>query len=338
MLDVFNQDAFTVVSLTDAVNKPKFVPGRLGQLGIFQETAIATTSVLLEERDGLLVLVPPTQRGGPGTTLDKPKRGARSLAVPHFEINDAVMAEEVQNVRPFGDESGLETVQTVVADRLLGHIDSHEATLEYARVGAVVGVVTYADGSSLDLFDTFGVAQEAEIDFDLDNANPASGALAKKCNAAIRLMAGNLGGVKFAGARAICGDAYFDDLRAHPEVRASYLNTPQAEQLRQAQIAGDGMSYGFLDFGGILWENYRGSVGATAFVNTDKCHIFPNTPRLFRTYFAPADYVETVNTLGKRRYAKQYEMDNGKGVHLDSQMNALNLCLRPKALLKGKRT
>jgi hypothetical protein len=61
-------------------------------------------------------------------------------------------------------------------------------------------------------------------------------------------------------------------------------------------------------------------------------------PGLFRTAYAPADYVETVNTLGRQMYAKQYEMANGKGIHIDTQMNALNYCTRPKALIKGKRT
>ena len=59
-------------------------------------------------------------------------------------------------------------------------------------------------------------------------------------------------------------------------------------------------------------------------------------PGLFRTYYAPADYIETVNTIGRRLYAKQYDMPNGKGVHLDTQMNALNICTRPKVLIQGK--
>ena len=64
-----------------------------------------------------------------------------------------------------------------------------------------------------------------------------------------------------------------------------------------------------------MWENYRGQVGGTAFIDTNKCHIFPlGVPGLFRTYFAPADYIETVNTLGRRLYVKQYDMPNGKGV------------------------
>lgn len=339
LVDVFNQDAFMLQALTDAINKPKFVPGRLGQLGIFQETPVAVTSVIIEEQNGVLVLVSPTPRGGPGQTIDRAKRKVRSLVVPHFEINDFVMAESVQGVRPFGQETGLETVQSVVAGQLLTHRQSHEATLEYARVGAMIGIVTYADGSLLNLFDFFEVSQETEIAFDLSNANPTMGALRKQVqDKVIRAMAKNLDGIPFSGVRAICGDNFFDDLLAHPEVRATFLNNPAAAQLRDAYVAGNGQSYGAFDFAGVLWENYRGAVGNTTFVNTDKAHFAPiGVPGLFRTYMAPADLEETVNTLGQRMYAYQYPMPNGKGRHLDSQMNTLNICTRPKALIKGKR-
>lgn len=338
MLDVFNQNGFGVVPLTDAINKLKFAPGRIGQLGLFQESSVATTSVALEERDGILSLVAPTPRGAPGVTLDKAKRTLKALPVPHFEINDAIMAEEVQGVRAWGSETAVEMVQGKVAERGLIHSQSMEATQEHARVGAVKGIVTYADSTTLNLFTEFGVSQLAEVDFDLDNASPASGALRKKCAAVVRSIAGVLEGVPFAGVHAFCGDAFFDDLIAHPEVRETYLQWQAAAELRMGYVTA-GQSYGAFAFGGIMWENYRGSVGATTFVNTDKCHIFPTgVPGLFRTYYAPADYVETVNTMGRRLYVKQYQMPNGKGVHMDTQMNALNICTRPRALVQGKRT
>lgn len=338
MLDIFKSDAFSVVSLTDAVQKLKFVPGRLTEMGLFTETSIATTTVSIEEADGVLKLVAPTPRGGPGVTMDKAKRAMRSISVPHFEINDAVMAEEVQGIRAFGSETELDQVSAKVISRLGEARQSLKSTLEYARVGAVIGVVTYADSTTLDLFSTFGVSQDAEIDFDLDNATPAAGVLRKKCAGVLRQVATNLDGVPVSGLRAICGDAFFDDLIAHTEVRATYLNQVQAAELRGGYVNA-GMSYGSFEFGGIVWENYRGSVGGTTFVNTDKCHIYPvGVPGLFRTVYAPADYVETVNTLGRDMYVKQYEMPNGKGIHLDTQMNALNYCTRPKSLIKGKRT
>jgi hypothetical protein len=340
MLDIFNSDAFSVVSLTDAINKLKFVPGRIGQMGLFTTSSVPTTTVTIEEKNGVLVLVSPSPRGAAGQTVDKAKRVQRALIVPHFEINDAVMAESVQNVRPFGQETGLESVQNMVAEQMQVHSQSMAATEEYARVGAIKGVVTYADSTTLDLFSAFSVSQLAEVDFDLDNAAPASGALRKKCATVTRAVANALDGTPLPGLYAICGDAFFDDLIAHPEVRETYKNQSEARELRGGYVDGTSLSFSKpFEFGGIFWENYRGAVGGTTFVHTDKCHIAPmGVPGFFRSVYAPADYIETVNTLGKRLYAKQYAMPNGKGINLDVQMNVLTYCTRPGALQLGKRT
>lgn len=339
MLDIFNSDAFGVVPLTEAINKVNYVPGRLGKMGLFTTSSIAATTLAIEERDGILTLVAPSPRGGPGLTIDKPKRSLRTLSVPHFQIDDALMAEEVQNVRAFGNETATETMQAKMTERMAVLSQSLEATEEYARAGAVKGIITYADGTTLNLFTLFDVAQETEIDFDLDNASPAAGVLRKKCSALVRKMSDNLDNAGFTGIHAICGDAFFDDLLSHPEVRETYKGWSEAQILRDSYLSPNRDVYGVFQFGGIVWENYRGGVGATAFVNTDKCHLFPvGVPGLFRQVYAPADYIETVNTMGQRRYMKQMVMRNEKGVEIEAQTNVAHYCVRPKALLLGKRT
>lgn len=333
MLDVFHDDAFSVVALTDAINLLHFVPGRIGEMGLFTETSVSTKTVALEEKEGILSLIGPTPRGGPGVTLDKAKRVIRNLAIPHFQIDDAIMADEIQDVRAWGSETELETLAGKITDRNQEHLVSMSATQEYSRIGAVKGVVTYADGTSLNLFTEFGVTQEAEVDFDLDNANPNSGALRKKIGTVLRLMANNLGGVPMSGAHAFCGDAFFDDLIAHPEVRETYLGFTAAQELRNGYV------FGGFPFGGIMWENYRGSVGGQAFIHTDKCHIFPTgVPGFFRTVYGPPDINGFTNTPGQRLFQHQWDFDNKKGVHLETQMNALEYVTRPKALIVGKRT
>lgn len=341
MLDIFNTDAFSVVRLTQAINDLKFVPGRIGSLGLFGAESVDTTTISVEKKGDILKLVPPTPRGAPGSTMGKEKRDLRPLIVPHFEINDAIYAEEVQNVRAFGsDGSGLESVVRKVAQRQATMARSFAATEEHARIGAVKGIVTYADGSTLNLFTEFGVAAIADIDFDLDNASPAEGALRKKCAGVTRTVQTELGGIGFTGLHAFCGDAFFDDLLSHNEVRETYKGWNEAQILRESYLGANRTeSYGVFEFGGIVWENYRGAVGETSFIGTGDCHIFPiGVPDLFKTAYAPADYVETVNTMGERLYTRQYPMANGKGVHLDGQMNALQYCSRPRVLLKGTRT
>ena len=335
VLDVFKTDAFSVTSLTDSINKLPFVPGRAGEVIPWSEQGVATTSIMLEEYGGELKLINPTPRGGPGQAVSKPKRVARNLTIPHYEVNDAVYAEQVQGVRAFGSESQVQTVFGMVNQRLGEHVQLKlDPTLEYQRVGAVKGVILNGDGTTLyDLFTEFGVSQEAEIDFNLDADGSATGALRKAVSAAVRLIANNLGGIPFTGVNAFCSDTFYDSLINNPEVVRTYLNQQEAAQLRGNTV------YQFFDFAGVRWENYRGAVGATSFIAADKVHLFPvGVPGLFRTVFAPADYVETVNTIGLPRYARQYVADNGKGVNLDVQMNGLSYCTRPKTLIKGKLT
>lgn len=340
MLNIFNSDAFGIVPLTDAINEVKFVPGRIAEMGLFTTTSIPTLSIAIEKKGDILILVPPTPRGAPGTTVDKEKRSMLDLRVPHFEINDAIMAEEVQGVRAWGSEDQLETVIGRVAERGARHSQSFAATTEYSQIGAVKGVVTYANSSTLDLFATFSVTQIAEIDFDLDNGAAEDGALRRKCQGVVRTIASELDGLPWSGKpRAFCGDNFFDDLLSCKEVRDTYKGWTAAQILREGYIETSGKSYGAFEFGGIVWENYRGAVGGTNFVDTNKCHIFPEgVPGLFRTYHAPADYNETVNTMGQRLYAKMWPMPNDKGYNLDVQMNELNICTRPRVLLKGART
>jgi hypothetical protein len=71
--------------------------------------------------NGKLAMVAPSPRGGPGETVDKEKRNIRSFRVPHFQRDDAVMADEVQGVRAFGTGNQLEAVQTKIDARLARH-------------------------------------------------------------------------------------------------------------------------------------------------------------------------------------------------------------------------
>ena len=65
-------------------------------------------------------------------------------------------------------------------------------------------------------------------------------------------------------------------------------------------------------------------------------HRFPlGTVDTFGTYLAPADFNETVNTLGQPLYAKQEPRTFGRGTDLHSQSNLLPICHRPEVLVKA---
>src|SRR5918996_1302490 len=279
-----------------------YVPGRIGQLGLFREQGVSTTSVMIEEREGSLNLVETTARGAPAIQNTTNKRKARSLVVPHIALEDTILADEVQNVRAFGSESILEGVQAVVNQRMSEMASKMDATPEHLRIGAIKGQILDADGTAViyDLFTEFGVTQHIEIDFDLDAASPAPGVIKKKCHDIWRKVEDELGAQPYDHVHAICGADFFDDLITHSEVAKAYDRYLDGAFLRQGQARGS------FEYSGILFEEYRGRVGTVDFTDASKAYFFPvGVPGLFRQYNAPADFVETANTIGLPRYAKQ---------------------------------
>lgn len=339
ILDIFKTNAFGLVRMTDAINKQVFVPGRLGQLGIFDEAGVDTIDIAIEEREGLLYLVPNRERGADPTQNAKEQRKIRVLRSTHLPVSDRIYAREIQGVRAFGTGSQLETIQGKVNERLFTMAQSLEATLEHHRVGAVKGVVYDADGTTVlyNLFTEFGISPYSTVNFDFDPAAADTGQQRKRCAGIVRNIVDALGAANILGVHAICGNNFFDDLLQEPEVRNSFKNTSMATVLRDGYVYPNGLKvYGAFEFGGIVWENYRGSVGSTNFVNTEMCHMFPvGVPGLFKTAFAPADDIDAVNTTGRPMYAKTTLDPKRRWVEVDAESNPLVYCTRPKVLMTG---
>lgn len=331
-LDIFNSDAFSLTSLTDAINKRPYQPGRLGQLGIFQARGITTTTLYVEEKSGVLSLVQTTPRGAPGGSVGTNLRTARPFRVPHLQQNGTVVADEVQNVRAFGQENVNQTIQDLVNERNGEMQDNILVTQEFHRMGGIQGLVLDADGSTLfNLFTEFGVSQQTT---DIAFAT-ATTKVRARIVVAKRQAEDELGGVIATGWRGFCGKTWFDALIDHATVAEAY-KYQQGQQL-QNDLRETGFSYG-----GVMWEEYRGSVTPQAggspvsFVNDSQAWLVPIVPGMFVTRFAPADYEETVNTVGLPFYAKQAADPSGFNKYraLEVQSNPISLCLRPRAVVK----
>jgi hypothetical protein len=329
MLDIFKSDAFSVVSLTDAILKAPFKPGRIGALGLFREKGITTKIAVIEEKSGQLSLIQTSPRGGPASTLGAAKRTARSFLVPHLERESKIMADEIQGLRAFGSESEQAAVQPLVDERLAELRAMHEVTLELHRAGAIKGLIYDADGTSTvyNLFTEFGVTQQTlAIALSVTTTDVRARSVAIQ-----RLIETELGGEPVSGYRGFCGDEFFDALIAHTTVVES-LKFQESALLR-----GD-LRSGF-EFGGITWENYRGKVGTIDFFPTAEAYVVPVGTSLFSTHFAPADFMETVNTVGLPVYAKTvFDDELNRFVKLHTQSNPLALCLRPRAVVKVTKT
>ncbi|EZP64229.1 major capsid protein [Pseudomonas sp. RIT357] len=320
---IFEDDAFSVSSLTAAINDQEYLPGRISSLGLFREEGISTLTVQIEKDGDTLALVPSGERGTSGMVVGAPKRQLIPFNTVHLPERFTIKADEIQGIRAFGTRTELQAVQDVVNKRLAKARRQLDATHEFQRMGALNGQVLDADGKTvlLDIYKSFGVNRQ-KLQMGLNSPDTE---LRVKCGEALDMQEEALGSVTSSGSRAMCGKNFWNKLIVHKSVKETYLNTMQAASLR-----GDARES--FEFGGIVWERYRGKVAGVAFVHDDKALLIPEgVPDLYISCFAPADYMETVNTQGIPYYSKIEPMQFGKGVAGEAQSNPLHLCTRPRA-------
>ncbi|MBF0309817.1 MAG: major capsid protein [Magnetococcales bacterium] len=326
----FSQDAFGMMALTAAINILPNRYGRVEDLGLMPARPVRVRNIAIEERNGVLSLLPTATVGAAGTVGVRGKRKVRSFMIPHIPHDDIVLPEEVQGIRAFGSETELTAVADVLAMHLQSMRDKHAITLEHLRMGALKGIILDADGSTLyDLYGEFGITPKT-ISFELSNSSTDVKA---KCLELKRHIEDNLLGEFMTGIHCLVSPEFFDTLTGHSKVIKAWELWQQGEMLRSDARKG-------FTFAGISFEEYRGQAtdpdgNVRRFIASGEAHAFPlGTAQTFATYFAPADFNESVNTLGQPLYAKQEPRKFERGTDLHTQSNPLPMCHRPGVLVK----
>ena len=330
MNNPFNTPAFHVTALTAAINILPNSYGRLERMMLMPPRPVRFRQIAVEEKNGVLNLLPTLPVGSPGTVGERGKRKLRSFNIPHIPHDDVVLPEEVQGIRAFGSENENQALADVMADHLQSMRNKHAITLEHLRMGALKGVILDADGSALyDLFAEFGIEAKT-VAFGLGNANTN---VKNRCISVLRHIEDNLRGEFMTRVHALVAPEFFDALTSHAKVEKAYERWMEGAALR------DDLRAGFT-FGGIAFEEYRGQATdpdgvVRRFIAENEGHAFPlGTVETFASYFAPADFNETANTLGQQLYAKQEPRKFERGTDLHTQSNPLPMCHRPGVLVK----
>lgn len=330
MNNPFASPAFNMTALTTAINILPNMYGKLDQMNLFPAKPVRFRQIALEEKNGVLNLLPTLPPGAPGSVGKQGKRSMRSFVIPHIPHDDVVLPEEVQGVRAFGAESELQTVANVMAEHLQTMRNKHAITLEHLRMGALKGEILDADGSTLyNLYDEFKI-QQAVFNFELNSANTD---VKNKCLDLLRYVEDNLRGEYMTRVHCLVSPEFFDALTGHAKVQKAYDRWQEGAALREDMRAS-------FTFAGVTFEEYRGQATdldgkVRRFIEKGEAHCFPlGTIDTFGTYFAPADFNETANTLGQPLYAKQEPRKFERGTDLHTQSNPLPMCHRPAVLVK----
>jgi hypothetical protein len=340
-LDIFNQDAFSAISLTTAIQRNPFLPSKLGSMNIFEPNPIRTTALSVEERDGKLVLIPFTERGTQGTQRTTEKRKRRYFDVPRLMHADTIYANELQNIVQFGDTTVLMQLQQEIDRRMNGPTGLNanlDYTEEYLRLGAVQGLLLNPGDGTVwyNWYDEFQRAQASEVPFNLA-ANTAN-SLRPLINGIVRGMARRSQGAFTTATRvvALCGDAFYDAFTNHPDVIRTFVNWSDARDIREGNSGG---AFTDFEFAEITWVNYRGSDdNSTIKIADDKVKFFPKgAPGVFQKAMSPGESFEWINTPGQPRYVQPIvDRDRNQWWKMEAYAYPLYLCARPECLASGR--
>lgn len=324
-ITIFQDEAFGVEALLAVINEEHALPGQITASGLFEEEGVNSTVVQIEKDGMTLALVKAAPRGSAGQAVTGDKRNLIPFNTVHLPQTFQVLADEIQGIRAVGSLTELMQVQAYVNKRIEKARRQLALTHEYQRIGAIMGKVVDADGSSVlfDIFQRFDIKRPKAFSMELNSDDTD---VSVKCVEVLDAQEDALGAVTSIGAHAYCGKQFWAKLIGHPKVREAYLGWQAA-----AALMGDRRVP--FEFGGITWERYKGQLGGSAFVPADRAFVVPTgVPELFISAFAPADYMETVNTEGLPYYAKLAPMEFDKGVKGEAQSNPLHLCTRPASV------
>jgi|694.fasta_scaffold34928_8 hypothetical protein len=323
MINLFESDEFSMQNMTESINTLPVTPNRVGELGLFVEQGITTTTVGIEMVNGELRLIKAAPRGTMPESKSHARRSLRALGVPHLPKTDTVLADEVQGVRDFGTDDQLEALTQIINQRLEVLKAEHELTWEWHRVGALQGQIKDGDATTVlvDLFDFFGVVR-----ITVNWAKSDAQGLKKACMSIIRQIGVELKGGASRGVHVFCGSQFWEDLVTSTETRAAF-------ELQESNAYARDQTFQQFVYAGVTFEPLHGMVGSTPFVPVNEASAFPLAP-IYKRFNAPAPMSSAVNTLGKPLYALQEPLKFEQGTEIYTNSNPLHVCTFPRTLIR----
>jgi len=333
IMDIFNNNAFSTTSLTQAISEVDYVPQTLGELGIFEPEPIRTRTFAVEKKAESLALIPTSPLGAPPAQTERDGRNLRDFRTVRLADGFTLYAYELENIRKFGEASVLQQVQEEYMMRMMKVRRKFDLTREHMRLGALQGKLLDADGTTViyDYFAEFGITEPAAVDMELDDATTN---LRIKCHDIVRDIGRSSKGALPPNYQlhALCGDDFYDLFVTHPKVERQFENWSAASEL------GTNSAWKAFEFGDIIWHNYRGTDdNSTIAVPTGECKFFPvGGNEVFKEVLSPAEFNPWINTLGQPEYVFNI-VDKDRGAWSKGEMYSypLYFCAKPNVLRKA---
>ena len=323
---------FEIIDQTEAIISVPNQWGLINDLGIFQVEGVTQHTVSVESQNGTLALLGDTKRGARNQANKDDIRQIRTFAIPNFSVDDAVFPEDVQGKRAYGS-AGPDTVDAVIARKLMRLRQNHAATLEYARAQAICSGGVYAPNGTVaaqNAYTEFGVTRK-EVDFVFGTTTTD---MIAKGEEGLSYIQDNINtGDVVNEVIALCSPGFFANLISHPTIKDAYkFYTSTQEPLRQR--LGSGL-YRRFEFGGVTYICYRGKYAGQDLITPNEAFMLPvGVTDMFKTFNSPANKFGQVNAIGEPVYAFTFYDPMNEKIVLQTEQNMLNMVQRPQAVVR----
>jgi hypothetical protein len=323
---------FTDQQLTANINRIPTRWGRVTGLGLFPERRLSSTLAQIVRQNGVLRVLPATERGGPASKMPERTRDALYVPVPHFPVEDCLRPQELQDAVEY-DANGrqMSTVSAATYRKLEAMHSSFRVTWEYARMGALKGVVVDGAGSEqIDLYQAFEVDRHTVY---LDLPNDAAD-VPKAISGIQEHIEDHLLGDVMTGVRVLVARDLWHGILGHPSVKFYFQGLGFAAP--QISTGADQQS---ININGVIIEAYGAKVplwsgtmqpliedghGYAHPEGTQNCHM---------THVAPANRMDAVNQPGQPIVISAEPLKHNLGVEFLGETNFLPIWTQPEALV-----
>ena len=328
----FDAGGYSLAEMTQAINILPNLYTRLGQIGLFRFEGVTQRSIVIEQREGVLSLLPSVPLGAPATVGNREQRSMRSFALPWIPHDDVILPADIQGMPALGVSDAADPLVEVMNRKLTLMRRKHAQTREYMEMNALRGIVKDGAGTTLyDYFTEFGMSA------DLGrlrvrhrgHQHPEQG---PQCAARDR---GQPAG-RDHDHRACAGQLRILRQADQPPQDRGRLQVLLGHR-RPAAARRHAPRF---PFAGILFEEYNGSVTLSngtseRLIPAGEGIAFPlGTFDTFTTYGGPANLLETANTVGLPLYARQMIDAKGRWIDLMTESSILPVNKRPRLAIR----
>lgn len=313
---------------------------QLVKANIFKRKNIAVNTVIFEERDGRLVVIPSNKDPAPSTQFGVNKGKIHRFGLNNHRLDDVIWAKDLDGYQSLSPDLQLRMEAEVLSEKMADISLSHDLTEERHYASLLQGRILNTDDTVLlDIYEEFGLNRaNYTIDFDLGSSSTSLG---QKLNTLLRNMQDNLLGERMTGISVYCTRTFIDSLLSNADFRDIMKQSPLANNLLQDATRGLGTK--IPGFERITFYEYYENVNGISFMpDTVKAKatvgaafaIPTGTLDTFVHYQAPAVRMSTVNKtpVGNGRYIKTRLKDDDTGLQIWTENRFLPMVKRPKLL------